>query len=314
MSWGVDTMIASLRPVTAAVAVALATLALAPDAAANCAAIHAEAERATAAGDVAGVAALHDRSLTTADCDDGFRRALGRRAARLMVEEAQKLAARPGGQAAARTMLRDSLTHGRLWQALAMLGDMAQAERDWAEATQRFQEALNEIGDPASTPTPPPAQMVELVFRKAEAARLLAPDYVAAPRTRDGTPGGLGAANVRGFVPTKVAIPVTFDFDSTNFDAKGQAAARELLEQLRAQGEPAITLNGHTDPKGTAEYNLTLSERRANAVRSFLVQNGYKGRVTVQAFGKSRPFEPDDPGRYSTEERHRMDRRVELVR
>lgn len=307
-------MIARLRSGFACAALAIALLAVPAAASADCAAIHAEAERATASGNAAAVAALHDRSLTTADCDDGFRTALGRRAARLMVEEAQKLAARPGGSRPAAAMLRDSLTHARLWQALALLGDMAQADRNWEEATQRFQEALNEIGDPKSTPTPPPAQMVELVFRKAEAARLLAPDYVAAPRTRDGTPGGLGAPNVRGFVPTKVAIPVTFNYDSTTFTPKGEAAARELLEQLRAQGEPAITLLGHTDPKGSAEYNLALSERRADAVRAFLAQNGYKGRVTVQGRGKSAPFEPDDPGRYSTEERHQMDRRVELVR
>lgn len=307
-------MIARLRSGFACAALTLAVLTVPAAASADCAAIHAEAERATASGDAAAVAALHDRSLTTADCDDGFRAALGRRAARLMVEEAQKVAARPGGSRAAAAMLRDSLAHGRLWQALAMLGDMAQAERNWAEATQRFQEALNEIGDPASTPTPPPTPMVELVFRKAEAARLLAPDYVAAPRTRDGTPGGLGAQKVRGFVPTKVAIPVTFDFNSTVFTPKGEAAARELLEQLRAQGEPAVTLVGHTDPKGSAEYNLALSEKRADALRAFLARNGYKGRIGIQGHGKSAPFEPDDPGRYSTEERHQMDRRVELVR
>ena len=85
----------------------------------------------------------------------------------------------------------------------------------------------------------------------------------------------MAATSIRGFVPERVALPITFEYDSTDFDAKGQAAAADLLDFLTHQGQQEITLLGHTDPRGDDAYNLALSQRRAEAVQRFLQANHY---------------------------------------
>jgi outer membrane protein OmpA-like peptidoglycan-associated protein len=77
-------------------------------------------------------------------------------------------------------------------------------------------------------------------------------------------------------------------------------------------GKPELRLNivGHTDNKGSADYNLSLSQRRAAAVVASLVsQYGIDaGRLTSEGAGMTRPLAPND-----TDEGRAKNRRVELV-
>ena len=51
-----------------------------------------------------------------------------------------------------------------------------------------------------------------------------------------------------------------------------------------------LTIEGHCDERGTAEYNMALGQKRANAVKQYLVKNGVKAdRIKVVSFGKERP-------------------------
>ena len=69
-----------------------------------------------------------------------------------------------------------------------------------------------------------------------------------------------------------------------------------------------IEIAGHTDSKGTDEYNLNLSERRAKAVVSYLKENGVgQERITTLFFGESKPIETNE-----TSEGRRKNRRVEF--
>lgn len=71
----------------------------------------------------------------------------------------------------------------------------------------------------------------------------------------------------------------------------------EALQQLQLQGQwlnqypnVSITVEGHADERGTREYNLALGDRRANAVRDYLVSQGVSGsRVKTISYGKERP-------------------------
>ena len=99
-----------------------------------------------------------------------------------------------------------------------------------------------------------------------------------------------------------------FDFDA----AELRPASRELLSRiggiLLTADDFAITVSGHTDARGTEEYNQGLSERRARAVADYLVDAGLAAdRFTVQGLGKS---QLRDPG--NNEEAHSRNRRVEL--
>jgi outer membrane protein OmpA-like peptidoglycan-associated protein len=75
-----------------------------------------------------------------------------------------------------------------------------------------------------------------------------------------------------------------------------------------------VHLIGHTDPRGSDEFNQDLSERRAQAVALFLKGKGYTGKIANSGRGKKERFQVDDPGRYSEEQLFQLDRRVELDR
>ena len=99
-----------------------------------------------------------------------------------------------------------------------------------------------------------------------------------------------------------------FDFDK----AELRAGDRELLSRiagiLLTSQDYTVSVNGHTDDVGTEEYNQKLSERRAEAVRAYLVGAGLSPDIlSVTGHGKSRPLVP------GTSERARArNRRVEL--
>ena len=59
---------------------------------------------------------------------------------------------------------------------------------------------------------------------------------------------------------------------------------------MRKNKEITVTLEGHADERGTREYNLALGERRANAVKDYLMTYGISGnRLSVISYGKERP-------------------------
>ena len=83
---------------------------------------------------------------------------------------------------------------------------------------------------------------------------------------------------------------VFFDFDKSDLQPDARATVEKLAVWLN--NYPAVTLvvEGHADERGTREYNLALGERRANAVRDYLVALGVSGnRLSTISYGKERP-------------------------
>jgi len=100
-------------------------------------------------------------------------------------------------------------------------------------------------------------------------------------------------------------------FDTGKFTLK--PGAREKLAKISgiilAHPGLTITVEGHTDSVGGDDYNMKLSEDRANAVRTYLVSQGLdSGIVTAQGFGKTRPVADN-----STAAGRQQNRRVEMV-
>ncbi len=201
-----------------------------------------------------------------------------------------------------------------LWQAHAALGDILAAERNHEAAIDHYQRAIDSINSSELTPKAPPEAVIAQVFRKAQDSRLLARTYVATSRSTRGEPGGLAARSVRSFGVERVALPIEFEFDSTEFTSKGRAASEDLLEFLTKQDTQKIALIGHTDPVGDPDYNLQLSVRRAATVAEFLRQRGYRGEVESVGLGQTEPYQPADPEGLTQEELYQMHRRVELKR
>jgi peptidoglycan-associated lipoprotein len=103
--------------------------------------------------------------------------------------------------------------------------------------------------------------------------------------------------------------PAYFLFDSSDLDATARAALDANAAVLRRYGTWAITIEGHCDERGTAEYNLSLGERRALAARAYLVSVGIPAeRLRTVSYGKEFPFDPAH-----TEEAWSRNRRAHFV-
>jgi peptidoglycan-associated lipoprotein len=87
--------------------------------------------------------------------------------------------------------------------------------------------------------------------------------------------------------------PAFFDLDSAELDDQGRAVVTANANVLRKNPTWMITVEGHCDERGTAEYNLALGERRAVAVKMYLVSLGIAAdRVRTVSYGKEFPFDP----------------------
>jgi peptidoglycan-associated lipoprotein len=87
--------------------------------------------------------------------------------------------------------------------------------------------------------------------------------------------------------------PVYFDFDKYDIRQDAKATLDEHVKYLKANMDVNIQLEGHCDERGSEEYNLALGERRALAVRDFLVNKGISSsRFTFISYGEERPVDP----------------------
>ena len=100
---------------------------------------------------------------------------------------------------------------------------------------------------------------------------------------------------VNGLVVTLGSNSIRFDFDKSDIKPPYREILSRIAGVLMSVQGYAISVYGYTDDVGTAEYNLKLSERRAQAVRDYLVQSGIDPKiVTTKGYGKSDPRVPGD--------------------
>ena len=85
--------------------------------------------------------------------------------------------------------------------------------------------------------------------------------------------------------------PVFFDLDQSDLLPAGQATLQRNAEWMQRWGSTMVLVEGHCDERGTNEYNLALGERRAAAVRDYLVSLGVAAdRVQTTSRGEESPF------------------------
>ncbi|MFN8625814.1 MAG: OmpA family protein [Candidatus Binatia bacterium] len=101
---------------------------------------------------------------------------------------------------------------------------------------------------------------------------------------------------------------VHFDFDKATLKAEAKPILDEAIQVLKQEGSVDIVVEGHTDSVGTDQYNLSLSRRRAETVRTYLVDHGIaKSRITAEGLGEAKPVASND-----TADGRAQNRRVEL--
>ncbi len=87
--------------------------------------------------------------------------------------------------------------------------------------------------------------------------------------------------------------PVFFELDSSELSTEAQQILGANSGILKQYSSWTITIEGHCDERGTAEYNLALGERRALAARAYLVSLGLPSeRIRTVSYGKEFPFDP----------------------
>ena len=84
---------------------------------------------------------------------------------------------------------------------------------------------------------------------------------------------------------------VYFDFDSSALTNNAKEALDTQVKWLKKHEKVDVVVQGYCDERGTREYNLALGERRANAIKSYLVSNGIAAnRISTISYGKERPL------------------------
>ncbi len=105
---------------------------------------------------------------------------------------------------------------------------------------------------------------------------------------------GPGTGEVRpgseGDFTTNVGDRIYFSEDKSTLAPEAQETLRRQAQWLQQYGNVTVQVEGHADERGTREYNIALSARRATATREFLIAQGINGnRISSIAYGKERP-------------------------
>ena len=83
---------------------------------------------------------------------------------------------------------------------------------------------------------------------------------------------------------------VFFGYDSSELDSDALELLQDQVAWLKQNSDVSITIEGHCDERGTREYNLALGEKRAQAVKNYLIGLGISpDRVSTISYGKERP-------------------------
>lgn len=266
---------------------------------------------------------LVDKIATSAECGQ-YQIPVQRRLSALRLKMAQLMMARGRPVADYERLLLTARAPEVLWQASATLGEVRFGERRFSEAAEAFDLAIEIVKNESRTPVSPSKFEIEGLIQRSAEARLLAANAPAseggrkfvktATDQRDGTLGGLYSRSVRGIIPRAVPVPITFEYGTTNFTSVGEAAVRELLEVLKEQKPSHVLLVGHTDVRGSAEFNMKLSQDRADAVASFLQQNGLTTAIKTEGKGANEPLRLFDTSGLSEDDIYALNRRVEWRR
>jgi outer membrane protein OmpA-like peptidoglycan-associated protein len=197
------------------------------------------------------------------------------------------------------------------WQLMAMIGDVhqvlpgANGRIDRGAASLAYQAALADINESHSVPRPPPVAEITRITRLAQESRMAALTFVRGDV--------LMTREIRDVAVESNPVPVQFVRDKDEMTALGLQYAAETFDLLNKQGKPRIALIGHTDLDGSDQYNDDLSLRRAQALKRYLVERGYRvADIEVSGHGKREPLRIESDAGYSKDERYQMERRVEV--
>jgi outer membrane protein OmpA-like peptidoglycan-associated protein len=141
-------------------------------------------------------------------------------------------------------------------------------------------------------------------------------DLVLPGQSVSGSSTGFAVRESATEIRIELAADVLFDFDKATIRPSAEPALKHAAEIIRANGNGPVLVEGYTDAKGNAAYNQNLSERRAAAVKAWLVEREGLKSVTFETrgYGAQRPVAPNArPDGSDDPDGRQRNRRVELV-
>ena len=104
------------------------------------------------------------------------------------------------------------------------------------------------------------------------------------------TPGSGIVSGSQEDLIVNVGDRVFFGYDSSDLDSDALELLQDQVAWLKQNSDVSVTIEGHCDERGTREYNLALGEKRAQAVKNYLIGLGINpDRVSTISYGKERP-------------------------
>jgi len=158
---------------------------------------------------------------------------------------------------------------------------------------------------PVARPLPPPQPTTTAPTNRPPAPPEPVPDTTRIPPEPKISDDPLTSGDLDVINKNSPFQPVFFALDSYEVDSAGQQALSADAAILKKYPTWTITLEGHCDERGTAEYNLALGEKRAIAAKTYLVSLGVPAdRLRTVSYGKEFPFDPGhDEGAWSKNRR-----------
>ena len=166
-----------------------------------------------------------------------------------------------------------------------------------AQTTPSAQEIIDRLSRPAPPAAAPPAATTPGASPSAPGAAAGTDRDAAAPATAEPAMPESARRNLRP-VQRRIDLVIPFEFNSTNLGAGGETPLQQLAMAMQSDRlrDTRFLLEGHTDAKGSAEYNDRLSEQRALSVANYLVRQGVDAK-RLKAVGKGfrEPLPGEDP-------------------
>jgi peptidoglycan-associated lipoprotein len=146
------------------------------------------------------------------------------------------------------------------------------------------------VARPIPPPPPPAASTTPGARPPAPPEPVAEPTIVPPEPVRDERITSASLDDLNRNSPLKAAF---FEYDSSELTEEAQRALTDDAQTLKQYPTWTVTIEGHCDERGTAEYNLALGERRAVAARAYLVSLGISAdRLRTVSYGKEFPFDP----------------------
>jgi peptidoglycan-associated lipoprotein len=166
--------------------------------------------------------------------------------------------------------------------------------------TRAPRKVARETPAPTPAPAPPPASSPEPTPQVA-----MAPTPEPEPKSAEAP---AERPKQEEFLASQELATIHFDFDKSDLRSDARDTLTTHATWLKDHEDAAVLIEGHCDERGTSEYNVALGERRANAVRDYLAQNGVASeRLSTVSYGKERPMCGAD-----TSDCHEQNRRAEF--